>query len=108
MYDYFKKFGEIEQITIMKDKYSSKSRCFGFIIFTDESALKHVIEKKSSLVLKEKLIDVKLAIPKKILSSTVDPQVKGRIKSLFSTSYQSKKIFLGGLAATVDESKFIY
>jgi RNA recognition motif-containing protein len=39
----FSKFGDIEEATIIKDKYSGRSKGFGFVTFTDDAAAKKAI-----------------------------------------------------------------
>ena len=39
----FAKFGDIEEATIIKDKYSGRSKGFGFVTFTDDAAAKKAI-----------------------------------------------------------------
>ncbi|MCX6749786.1 MAG: RNA-binding protein [Candidatus Pacearchaeota archaeon] len=40
----FAKFGDIEEATIIKDKFSGRSKGFGFVTFTDDAAAKKAIE----------------------------------------------------------------
>ena len=40
----FSEFGEIEEATIIKDKYSGRSKGFGFVTFKDDAAAKKAIE----------------------------------------------------------------
>lgn len=48
----------------MRDKFSNKSRGFGFIIYTDYNSVERVLNSKNSHCLKGKWIDCKLATPK--------------------------------------------
>ncbi|ODV96258.1 hypothetical protein PACTADRAFT_16401 [Pachysolen tannophilus NRRL Y-2460] len=83
--NYFEKYGEIIDLTIMKDTNTGKSRGFGFLTFKDSSSVDEVV--KSSHVLDGKLIDPKRAIPKEEQEKT-------------------GKIFVGGIAPEVNEKDF--
>lgn len=40
----FSKFGEIEEATVISDKFSGRSKGFGFVVFSDDEAAKKAIE----------------------------------------------------------------
>jgi RNA recognition motif-containing protein len=40
----FSKFGDVEEATIIKDKFSGRSKGFGFVTFSDDAAAKKAIE----------------------------------------------------------------
>lgn len=83
--NYFSKFGEITDYTIMKDNATGRSRGFGFLTFKDPSAVDVVI--KQDHILDGKLIDPKRAI------SREDQDRVG-------------KIFIGGIDPMVSENEF--
>jgi RNA-binding protein Musashi len=87
---YFKKYGEILECTIMKDSIGKKSRGFGFITFKDPGAVRDILKVHSEtpIVLDQKAIDPKLAVPRKA-NKTATPQVR--------------RIFIGGLSSDTDE-----
>lgn len=82
---YFEKFGEVTDLTIMKDANTSKSRGFGFMTFADPASVDKVVSE--SHVLDGKLIDPKRAIPREEQDKT-------------------GKIFVGGIAPEVNEQDF--
>lgn len=45
--NYFKKFGEIEQTSVVKDRWTGASKGYGFVFFLEESTVKQVLAKKS-------------------------------------------------------------
>ncbi|CAK7893296.1 nuclear polyadenylated RNA-binding protein 4 [[Candida] anglica] len=83
--EYFSKFGEVVDFTIMRDNATGKSRGFGFLTFRDPSSVDEVI--KTDHVLDGKLIDPKRAIAR-------DEQDK------------VGKIFVGGIDPMVNEKDF--
>jgi len=40
----FSSYGEIEEVTVIKDKYSGRSKGFGFVTFKDDEAGKKAID----------------------------------------------------------------
>ncbi|CAH6720282.1 nuclear polyadenylated RNA-binding protein 4 [[Candida] jaroonii] len=81
--DYFGKYGEIIDHTIMRDSASGRSRGFGFLTFADPRAVDEVL--KQDHILDGKLIDPKRAIARdeqdkvgKIFVGGIDPLVNER------------------------------
>ncbi|KAH3685255.1 hypothetical protein WICPIJ_003772, partial [Wickerhamomyces pijperi] len=62
MKNYFSQFGDVVDLTIMKDNATGRSRGFGFLTFASSSSVDDVLKKTH--VLDGKLIDPKRAIPK--------------------------------------------
>ncbi|CAG0883812.1 unnamed protein product, partial [Cyprideis torosa] len=87
--DYFSQYGTVTDVLIMKDPLTQRSRGFGFITFSDTSAVDKVLAVPCHL-LDGKKIDPKHATPK---------SKKGTTKT--------KKIFVGGLSqeTSLDEVK---
>jgi len=88
--EYFSKFGEVENINILRYD-DGKSRKFGFVTYASDDAAKSCLEEKKmkSHKLDEKDIEVKRAMPR---------GNKDRNASL-----KTHKIFVGGLDTDVDE-----
>lgn len=86
---HFKKYGEIIDDVIMKDRYSGHPRGFGFITFADPSVVDKVIE--DSHVFNGKQVEIKRTIPK---------------GSAQSKDFKTKKIFVGGIPSSVSEDEF--
>ncbi|KAG7693053.1 hypothetical protein KL930_004862 [Ogataea haglerorum] len=85
MKNYFSQFGDVIDLTIMKDNATGRSRGFGFLTFASSSSVDEVLKKTH--VLDGKLIDPKRAIPKEEQDKT-------------------GKIFVGGVAPEVTEAEF--
>ncbi|ANZ74392.1 BA75_00702T0 [Komagataella pastoris] len=83
--NYFGQFGDITDLTIMRDNATGRSRGFGFLTFTKTASVDEVLKKQH--VLDGKLIDPKRAIPREEQDKT-------------------GKIFVGGIAAEVTEEDF--
>uniref|UniRef100_A0A8C9LHE9 RRM domain-containing protein n=1 Tax=Piliocolobus tephrosceles TaxID=591936 RepID=A0A8C9LHE9_9PRIM len=60
---YFSTFGEIDLVQIVVDS-SGRSRCFGFVVFTNESSVAKVLKHKRHKIY-DKMVEVRKAVPKK-------------------------------------------
>ncbi|KAL7641887.1 UNVERIFIED_CONTAM: hypothetical protein RMT77_007761 [Armadillidium vulgare] len=81
--EYFSKFGDINEVMVMKDPTTRRSRGFGFVTFSDPSSVDKVLALPSH-ELDGKKIDPKVAFPRR-----AHPKMVTR----------TKKIFVGGLSA---------
>ena len=61
--EHFEVFGEVEEITIMRDRLSGSSRGFGFVTFVDQISADAATAKKSQQ-LDGRYLDIKPAVPK--------------------------------------------
>ncbi|CAK9180197.1 unnamed protein product [Ilex paraguariensis] len=102
--DYFGNYGEVLQAVVMKDKLSGRPRGFGFVVFADPSVLDRVLQDKHN-------IDGRTVEAKRALSREEQQTSKS---TNFSTgrnyggggNLRTKKIFVGGLPATLSEDGF--
>lgn len=85
MKEYFSKFGEVIDHTIMRESSTGRSRGFGFLTFAHSSSVDEVV--KTQHVLDGKVIDPKRAIPREEQDKT-------------------GKIFVGGIAPEVRPKEF--
>eukprot|EP00366_Plasmodium_knowlesi_P000698 XP_002258195.1 RNA binding protein, putative [Plasmodium knowlesi strain H] len=60
---YFSAFGEIDVVQIVLDS-SGRSRCFGFVVFADESSVAKVLKHRRHKIY-DKMVEVRKAEPKK-------------------------------------------
>lgn len=87
---HFKKYGEITDSVIMKDKHTRMPRGFGFITFADPSVVEEVLN--DDHVIDGRTVEVKRTVPRETMPS------KGNIKT--------KKIFVGGIPTSLTEDEF--
>ena len=59
----FAKFGDVEEATIIKDKYSGRSKGFGFVTFADDEAAKKAIEEMNEKDVEGRALKVNEARP---------------------------------------------
>lgn len=85
MKNYFSRFGEVTECTVMRDNVSGRSRGFGFLSFKDPKCVTQVLSQEHFL--DGKIIDPKRAIPREEQDKTA-------------------KIFVGGVSADVTENDF--
>ena len=60
----FAEFGDIEEAIVIKDKFSGRSKGFGFVTFTDDAAADKAIEAMHEKELKGRQIVVNEARPR--------------------------------------------
>lgn len=82
--EYFSEFGDLAEVMVMKDPATRRSRGFGFVTFTDPTAVEKVLSRPVHQ-LDGKIVEPKVAVPRK-----TNPKLVMR----------TKKIFVGGLSAT--------
>ena len=98
VFNYFIKYGEIENTSIKFDK-SNKSRGFGFVIFKNSSSMMQAL-KNSNHFINGKIVECKEALPRVNLCpkpSSNDSIIKDSSSNLINTNYYKNKIFVGGL-----------
>lgn len=61
--DTFSKFGEVEEATVIKDKYSGRSKGFGFVTFTNDENAKKAIEEMNDKEVEGRALKVNEARP---------------------------------------------
>ncbi|KAJ7974629.1 Heterogeneous nuclear ribonucleoprotein 1 [Quillaja saponaria] len=85
---HFGKYGEITDSVIMKDRKTGQPRGFGFITYADSSVVDNVIQETHTI--NGKQVEIKRTIPRGAAGSR---------------DFKTKKIFVGGIPATVDEDE---
>ncbi|PKA58213.1 Heterogeneous nuclear ribonucleoprotein 1 [Apostasia shenzhenica] len=99
--EYFKKFGEVVEAVIMKDRHTGRARGFGFVVFSDPAVADRVVSEKH--LIDGRMVEAKKAVPRD------DQQIMNRNNNgvqNFSGPGRTKKIFVGGLASTVTDVDF--
>ncbi|KAL8139609.1 hypothetical protein V2J09_005630 [Rumex salicifolius] len=104
--DYFGQFGEVMQAVIMRDKVTGRPRGFGFVVFSDPSSVDAVLLEKHT-------IDGRTVEAKRALSREEQQQTSvrggnnsGNRNHGSGGHLRTKKIFVGGLPATLNEDGF--
>ncbi|KAL3503584.1 hypothetical protein ACH5RR_038033 [Cinchona calisaya] len=99
--EYFRTFGEVEEAVIMRDRNTGRARGFGFVVFADPAVAERVVMEKH--MIDGRTVEAKKAVPRD------DKNIINRNSSSIQGSPgpgRTKKIFVGGLASTVNESDF--
>ena len=61
--EHFSKYGEIEEATVITNKFSGRSKGFGFVSFKDESSAEKAIAEMNKKEVEGRPLNVKEAIP---------------------------------------------
>ncbi|XP_009364617.2 heterogeneous nuclear ribonucleoprotein 1 [Pyrus x bretschneideri] len=98
--EYFRKYGEVVEAVIMRDRATGRARGFGFVVFADPAVAERVVMDKHMIDCRT--VEAKKAVPKE------DQHILNRIGVVNGSPGpgRTKKIFVGGLASTVTESDF--
>ncbi|KAJ4903504.1 RNA-binding (RRM/RBD/RNP motifs) family protein [Raphanus sativus] len=105
--EYFTNYGEVSQVTVMREKATSRPRGFGFVSFSDPAVIDRVLQTKHHIDNRD--VDVKRAMSREEQS----PGSRGGSFSGASRSFDSgganvrtKKIFVGGLPPALTSDEF--
>lgn len=94
---YFENFAPVEEAYVSYDRKSGRPRGFGFVCFEDPSVVDKVVAMQHTIDRRE--VEAKRALPKEESPVSKDMQAA-------ASGQRTKKIFVGGLAGTVDEDVF--
>ncbi|KAE8667044.1 Heteroproteinous nuclear ribonucleoprotein 1 [Hibiscus syriacus] len=99
--EYFRKYGEVVEAMIMRDRVTGRARGFGFVVFADPAVAERVIMDKH--MIDGRTVEAKKAVPRED-QNNLNRNIGGITGS--PAPGRTKKIFVGGLASTVTESDF--
>lgn len=99
--NYFKAYGEVVEAVIMKDRATGRARGFGFVVFADPVVADRVVQDKHNIDGRQ--VEAKKAVPREEQQNVTRSNNAG-LTSVHQA--RTKKIFVGGLAATVTENDF--
>ncbi|KAF8406176.1 hypothetical protein HHK36_008256 [Tetracentron sinense] len=117
--DHFNKYGDVVESVIMRDKSTGEARGFGFVLFSDSSAADKALQDKH--VILGRTVEVKKAVPRVEQHQNhhhhhhhhhhqQQQQNKGSSKNSSNggsnNQFRTKKIFVGGLSASLTEEEF--
>ncbi|KAH7618760.1 hypothetical protein Ndes2526B_g05686 [Nannochloris sp. 'desiccata'] len=94
---YFENYGTVQEAFVSYDRNTGRPRGFGFVVFADPLIADKVVAQQHTIDRRE--VDAKKALAKEESPVSKDQQAA-------ATGQRTKKIFVGGLAATVDEEAF--
>lgn len=94
---YFENYGTVQEAFVSYDRYTGRPRGFGFVVFADAAVAEKVIQQQHTIDRRE--VEAKRALPKEESPVSKDQQA-------VVAGQRTKKIFVGGLAPTVDEDVF--
>ncbi|MCL7045233.1 hypothetical protein MKW94_030240 [Papaver nudicaule] len=110
--DYFSKFGDVVETTIVRDKNTGNIKGFGFILFSESSSVDKALEEENHSIL-GRAVDVKRALPRSEQQHDHSHQNQGNNwNNSISVSngdvhnngwFKTKKIFVGGLSTITKE-----
>ncbi|KAL7262367.1 hypothetical protein ACSBR1_000697 [Camellia fascicularis] len=106
--DHFGRYGAIVGSVIARDRNTGSARGFGFVSFSDSSAVDKALQDSHTIL--ERTVEVKKAIPRSEQHQNQQQNKglsrNGRSNSRSSDQFRTKKIFVGGLAASLTEEEF--
>eukprot|EP00890_Picochlorum_soloecismus_P006627 jgi/Picsp_1/78/NSC_00078-R1_heterogeneous nuclear ribonucleoprotein a2 b1-like protein len=94
---YFENFGSVQEAFVSYDRNTGRPRGFGFVVFVDPLVADKVVAQQHTIDRRE--VEAKKALPKEESPVSKDLQA-------VASGQRTKKIFVGGLAGTVDEPAF--
>ena len=94
---YFENFGSVQEAFVSYDRHTGRPRGFGFVVFVDPQVADKVTQQLHTIDRRE--VEAKKALPKEESPVSKDLQA-------VASGQRTKKIFVGGLAGTVDEPTF--
>ncbi|XP_059636698.1 heterogeneous nuclear ribonucleoprotein 1-like [Cornus florida] len=106
--DHFGKYGDVVWSLIAKDPNTRSSRGFGFVSFSDPSAVDKALQ--DTHVILKRTVDVKKAIPRSEQHQNQQQNRglnrKSRGNGRSNDQFRTKKIFVGGLSPSLTEEEF--
>ncbi|CAH8358647.1 unnamed protein product [Eruca vesicaria subsp. sativa] len=103
--EYFTNYGEVLQVTVMREKATGRPRGFGFVAFSDPSVIDRVLQDKHHIDNRD--VDVKRAMSREEQSPGGRPGSFNASRSFDSgANVRTKKIFVGGLPPALTSDEF--
>ncbi|GAB2245486.1 hypothetical protein Droror1_Dr00000979 [Drosera rotundifolia] len=102
--DHFSQYGDVLQISIMKDKITDRPRGFGFLLFADLGVVDTVLADQHTI--NGRTVDVKRALSKDDHNASRGGNTNVGRNMGSGGNVRTKKIFVGGLPPTLSEDGF--
>lgn len=102
--DYFQNYGEVMQAVVMRDKITGKPRGFGFVVFADPNIVDRVLQ--DTHVIDGRTVEAKRALSREEQQVSRVGNSGGARNFGGGGNTRTKKIFVGGLPATLNEEGF--
>ncbi|KAG2308935.1 hypothetical protein Bca52824_028683 [Brassica carinata] len=106
--EYFSNYGEVLQVTVMREKATGRPRGFGFVSFSDPAVIDRVLQSKHHIDNRD--VDVKRAMSREEQSpggSRPGGSFNAASRSFDSgANVRTKKIFVGGLPPALTSDEF--
>ncbi|XP_009141312.1 heterogeneous nuclear ribonucleoprotein 1 [Brassica rapa] len=97
--EYFSNYGEVLQVTVMREKATGRPRGFGFVSFSDPAVIDRVLQSKHHIDNRD--VDVKRAMSREEQSPGGGSRPVGSFDNV-----RTKKIFVGGLPPALTSDEF--
>ncbi|CAA7025132.1 unnamed protein product [Microthlaspi erraticum] len=105
--EYFSNFGEVLQVTVMREKATGRPRGFGFVAFSDPAVIDRVLQDKHHIDNRD--VDVKRAMSREEQSPagrSGNFNASRNFDSGGGANVRTKKIFVGGLPPALTSDDF--
>eukprot|EP00891_Asterochloris_glomerata_P005238 jgi/Astpho2/5238/gw1.00074.94.1_t len=94
---FFENFGNVSEAFVSYDRHTGRPRGFGFVVFDDPEVATRVCQ-QSPHTLDRREVEAKKAVPKS--------EEAERMRQLSGNTTRTRKVFVGGLPPSVDETAF--
>ncbi|EYU27413.1 hypothetical protein ABFS82_13G161100 [Erythranthe guttata] len=100
--EHFGAYGQVVEAVIMRDRTTGRARGFGFVVFAEPAVAERVVKEKH--IIDGRTVEAKKAVPRD--DQHLINRNSGGSNQGSPPPARTKKIFVGGLASTVNENDF--
>lgn len=102
--EYFRKYGDVTQAVVMRERTTGRHRGFAFIVFSDPTVPDRVLQEKH--VINGRTVDTKKALSREEQQTSKLGYSNHSKGSEGDRSFKTKKIFVGGLPSSLTDEGF--